>query len=115
MGILARTGAVVARLGRAALWAVGVRHLPPPDVGAERIQALRDSLQRLDAELARLRSCDPRTPALYHRLTSTTLAYDAVLRDACRMLDIELADPLPYNAVVRLEAEAGLAAAGLRW
>ncbi len=115
MGIVARTGAVLARVGRAALVAVGVRRLPPPDLGAERIQALRISLQRLDAELARLRCGDPRTPALYHRLVSTTLAYDAVLRDACRMLDVEPVDSPPFSPVTRLEAEAGLAAAGLHW
>lgn len=115
MGTVARARGVAARAVRAAVVAAGVRRLPPPDLDAERIQALRSSLHRLDRELARLRTCDPRTPALYHRLLSTTLAYDAVLRDACRMLDIEPQEPPPFSPVARLQAEAGLAAAGLRW
>lgn len=115
VGTVARTRITIARAGRAVLVAAGVRRLPAPDVGAERLEALRSSLRRLDVELARLRTLDPRTPALYHRLLATTLAYDAVLCDACRMLDVEPPPPPPFSPVTRLEAEAGLAAAGLRW
>ncbi|GAB3590413.1 hypothetical protein GCM10027446_05080 [Angustibacter peucedani] len=115
MGIGARTGPLARRAGRAALHAVGVRRVLPPDPAVEQLHDLRASLHRLDVEIARLRACDPRTPALYHRLLSATLAYDAVLRDACRMLGVEPPQTPPFNPVDRLAAEAGLAAAGLRW
>ncbi len=111
----ARTRQLLARVGRAGLHACGVRVLPPPDPTTERLLALRLSLRRLDREMARLRQCDRRTPALYHRLLSTTLAYDAVLREACRTLGLQPPEPLPYTPIARLEAEAGLEAAGLRW
>ena len=44
-----------------------------------------------------------------------SLAYDAALRDACRTLGLELESAPPFDGFVRLEAEAGLAAAGLSW
>lgn len=88
------------------------RQTPPSVLPIER---LCQSLHRLDVEIDHLRHCDRRTPALYHRLRSATLAYDAVLRDACRALGVPPPGPLPYSDVARLEAEAGLAAAGLDW
>jgi hypothetical protein len=58
---------------------------------------------------------DRRTPALYHRLRAASLAYDATLRDACSALGVEVTGAPPFDGVVRIEVEAGLAAAGLSW
>jgi len=111
-----RGSARLAPYGWAALEAWGVRVVPPdPPPSALPIERLCESLHRLDVEIDHLRHCDRRTPALFHRLHSATLAYDAVLRDACRALGVPPPGPLPYSDVARLEAEAGLAAAGLDW
>jgi hypothetical protein len=72
-------------------------------------------LHRLDLEIARLMVSDRRTPALYHRLRSASLAYDATLDEACRTLGVQVDGAPPFEGVVRIEAEAGLAAAGLAW
>lgn len=117
-----RTGArqQAVRAARAALVAVGVR-LPvdPADVvdaaATERFVRLCGSLHRLERELEWLRRCDRRTPALYHRLSSVSLAYDAVLRETGQVLGVPVPDGLPFGPVARLEVEAALTAAGVSW
>jgi hypothetical protein len=97
--------------------AAGVRRAPPPPPpptpGYDQLCA---QLHRLDVEIARLARSDGRTPALYHRLLATSLAYDAALREACAIMGVAVpGGPPPYDSVARLQAEAGLNAAGLHW
>lgn len=115
MGIGARSGQLFARIGQAALRAAGVRVLPPPDPVRPPLESLCAALHRLDSEIARLRVSDKRTPALFYRLQSATLAYDWVLCDACQAVGVHPPGPAPYSAIARLEVEAGLAAAGVDW
>jgi hypothetical protein len=113
MGVGARR--VFRRAGRALAFAVGVRPVVREDPALETLRRICDDLHRLDLEIARLLLSDGRTPALFHRLRAASLAYDAALRDACRTLGLELESAPPFDGFVRLEAEAGLAAAGLSW
>ena len=115
MGVGARQGRVLWRAGRALAIAIGVRPVVRPDPVVEALAQVCADLHRLDLEIARLMLSDRRTPALYHRLRAASLAYDAALRDACRTLGLELPHAPPFDGFVRLEAEAGLAAAGLSW
>jgi hypothetical protein len=115
MGVGARRGRVLWRAGRALAIAFGVRPVVPPDPVLETLTRVCADLHRLDLEIARLMRSDRRTPALYHRLRAASLAYDGALRDACRTLGVELDAAPPFDGAVRLEAEAGLAAAGLSW
>jgi hypothetical protein len=110
------TRMVVTGLAAAAA-ALGVRRIPPPPPpSTQAFEDLTARLHRLDVEIARLARSDRRTPALYHRLLATSLAYDAALREACAIMGVEVpGGPPPYDSLVRLEAEAGLNAAGLHW
>ena len=104
-----------ARAARAALEAIGVRRLAVTTSDAERFAGLCASLRRLDAELAQLRRCDRRTPALYHRLSSVSLAYDAVLRETGQVVGLPVPPAVPFDPASRLEVEAALVAAGVSW
>jgi hypothetical protein len=76
------------------------------------VERLADDLGRLRDELLRLRGS--RGYARRHHMTAVAQAYDDVLRDCCRALDI----PVPHgdlDDVERLRLEAELEAAGLRW
>jgi hypothetical protein len=115
MGGSARRGRVLGRAGRALAYAIGFRPVVRPDPAIETLARIREDLHRLDLEIARLMVSDRRTPALYHRLRSASLAYDAALRDACRALGVEVDGAPPFDGAVRIEVEAGLAAAGLSW
>jgi hypothetical protein len=111
-GEVART-----RLGAAldaAARALGLRPVEPAPraVGLEQVCA---RLHHLDVEVASLLAADRRTPALYHRLHAASLAYDAVLAEACRVLGLDEPGPSPLDGPARLQVEAGLTAAGLRW
>jgi hypothetical protein len=100
----------------AAAAALGVRRVPPPPPRTQGFEDLTARLHRLDVEIARLARSDRRTPALYHRLLATSLAYDAALREACAIMGVAVpGGPPPYDSVARLQAEAGLNAAGLHW
>lgn len=115
MGDSARRGRVLRRAGRAFVVAIGVRPVVRPDPAVETVNRLCADLHRLDMEIARLLVSDCRTPALYHRLRSASLAYDATLRDACRVLGVDVSGAPPFDGPVRIEAEASLAATGLSW
>lgn len=54
-------------------------------------------------------------PAKMARLTAVALAYDHVLRSACRTLELPQPEHLPMDAVERLQTEAALARSGLDW
>jgi hypothetical protein len=99
----ARTGARqhAVRAAQAALEAVGVRRLRVGTSDAERFVRLCAALRRLDRELSWLRRCDRRTPALYHRLSSVTMAYDAVLRETGQVVGIAVPAGLPLDPVAR--------------
>jgi len=97
--------------------AAGVRRVPPPPPppppGFDELCA---RLHRLDVEIAKLSRSDRRTPALYHRLLATSLAYDGALRETCAIMGVAVPGGAPpLDSVSRLEAEAGLNAAGLHW
>jgi hypothetical protein len=100
----------------AAAAAAGIRRVPPPPPRVPGYEDLTARLHRLDVEIAKLARSDRRTPALYHRLLATSLAYDAALREACAVVGVSVpGGPPPYDSVARLQAEAGLNAAGLHW
>ncbi|WP_265445762.1 hypothetical protein [Flexivirga meconopsidis] len=77
------------------------------------IAQLTADLTRLYAELGVLRTSS--AAARVHRLKATTLAYDDVLETCCRSLQLDDLPPRPWSAVDRLEVEASLESAGLRW
>ena len=108
--------ALVAGLAAAAA-ALGVRRIPPPPPPPPpSFEVITARLHRLDVEIARLSRSDGRTPALYQRLLAASLAYDAALREACAVMGVEMPGGTPpYDSLARLEAEAGLNAAGLHW
>jgi hypothetical protein len=49
------------------------------------------------------------------RLRAASLAYDDVLRSACRTLEVDVPDSTPMHPVERLQTEAALAQRGLVW
>jgi hypothetical protein len=111
----ARTRPFLDRATTAAAEAVGVRRLPEPEPERPTLESLCAALRRLDVEIAQLRVSDKRTPALFHRLQSATWAYDCVLCDACTAVGVSPPGSAPLTTVSRLEAEAGLVAAGVAW
>jgi hypothetical protein len=115
MGGSARRGRVLRRAGWAVAYAIGFRPVVRPDPAVETLARIQEDLHRLDLEIARLMVSDRRTPALYHRLRSASLAYDAALRDACCALGVEVQVEPPFDGAARIEVEADLAAAGLFW
>ena len=115
MGKAARVRHQLARHALAAVEAFGVRRVPPVPPPGPSLESLCAALHRLDDEIARLRVSDSRTPALFHRLQSATWAYDLVLCDTCRAVGVPAPGPAPFSAIRRLEAEAGLVAAGVAW
>ncbi|MFC6705329.1 hypothetical protein [Flexivirga alba] len=78
------------------------------------IALLSSDLTRLYAELDVLRVS--KAAARVHRLHATTLAYDDVLESCCTALQVdEGLPPREWSSVERLEVEAVLEDAGLRW
>jgi hypothetical protein len=83
-------------------------------------QADVQPVERLAADLHRLaihldkveRSDDMHRVA---RLRAAALAYDDVLRSACRTLEVEMPESIPFDSVERLQTEAALAQRGLIW
>ena len=81
-----------------------------PQVPVERLSA---DLHRLIRQLDDLERTNP--PAKCARMRATALAYDAVLLDACRALEVRTEGRPPLGPIARLEAEAELAKQGLTW
>lgn len=78
------------------------------------IARLSSDLTRLYAELDVLRAS--KAAARVHRLRATTLAYDDVLESCCTALQVDQGlPPREWSSVERLEVEATLEDAGLRW
>ncbi len=91
-------------------------HRMRPDVPlTPPIEQIAADLRRISGQLRDLDGADT-VPGRVVRIRSTTAAYDETLLLACRAL--ELPAPIeraPMSSVQRLEAEANLAGAGLRW
>ena len=85
----------------------GIPVWPPP------LERLSADLTRLGADLDRIERSD--LPAKAARLRASGLAYDLVLVDACRALEVPLPGEPPLRPGERLVAELELARAGLRW
>lgn len=79
------------------------------------IEQIAADLHRISGRLSAL---DERNdmPGRVLRMRSTTAAYDETLLLACRALDLPAPQECaPMTAVQRLETEANLVGAGLRW
>lgn len=87
---------------------------PPRPVGLP-IQRLAADLHRISAHLDGLVEAGP-VPGRFMRVRATTTAYDQTLLLACLALEIEPAgSAAPMSTQQRLQTEAMLAGAGLRW
>ena len=77
------------------------------------IERIGADLHRLSVEIRRLEASDQ--PAKAARMRAATLAYDDVLLQACRTLEVEATARPPLAPLERLETEAALAREGLVW
>lgn len=77
------------------------------------VERLTADLHRLVGQLDALERGN--APAKCARMQATVLAYDAVLLDACRALQVHADGPPPLGPFARLQAEAELSKQGLRW
>jgi hypothetical protein len=84
-----------------------------PRASGPRIEVLAQNLRTLQHEFQRIESSD--LPAVQVRLKAVTLAYDDVLLDCCRALDVEPPHEPPLDSVERIEVESQLARRGLVW
>lgn len=103
--------ALTGRLPRRPAW---LRMTAAPMPTAPPVERIAADLRRLAHDLELIeRSDHPRKVA---RLRASSMAYDDVLLEACRALEVAapVAHP-PLCPADRLQAEAGLACAGLRW
>lgn len=108
-GILGHLDRPAAALGNA--WSrLRPRPARPETVSVEQLVA---DLRRLAILLEQTYSTDQ--PAKMERLRAASLAYDYVLLDACRTLEIPTPRTAPLQAFERLETEAALARSGLDW
>ncbi len=79
------------------------------------IQRVAADLHRISARLDALGAAGP-IPGRIVRVQATTAAYDDVLLQACRALEVEPAGARsPLSSAQRLQTEAALVGAGLRW
>lgn len=79
------------------------------------IEQLSADLRRLQAACEAIERGDP--PMKAARLRAAAMAYDEVLLQACRVLEVDVAPEQrrPLRPLERLQTEAELARAGLRW
>ena len=77
------------------------------------LETLSSDLTRLAADLDHIEASD--LPAKIARIRATGLAYDLVLLDACRALDVSVPAEPPLTPRQRLAVELDLARCGLRW
>lgn len=91
-----------------------LRPSAPQPVGPP-IERIASDLRRISAHLDSLVNAGP-VPGRILRVRSTMAAYDHVLLSACVALEVEPAATVtPMSSQERLQTEAALAAAGLRW
>ena len=114
-GVTGRAKWPFVRLARH-LEAARERRLPPHEPIPPVLLGLE--LRRLGAEMQRIDASD--LPAKAMRLRATTAAYDYVLLEACRSLEVPLpgkASPIgtPLTQDQRLAAETSLVGAGFTW
>lgn len=90
------------------------RPAPPRPVGPP-IQRLAADLHRISGRLDALVAAGP-IPGRILRVQATTAAYDDKLLLACQALEVEPAGSRsPLSSEQRLQTEASLVGAGLRW
>lgn len=77
------------------------------------IEQLAADLRRLDAELKVLQGAE--SYARHHHRSSTQLAYDDVLVDCARCLDVPVPSRPPLTQADRRAVEIGVSRAGVRW
>ena len=77
------------------------------------VQKLAADLSRLAAHFERVDGSDE--PAKAFRLRAVALAYDGVLLDAARTLQVPAPERPPLQSIDRLQTEAALAQCGLVW
>jgi hypothetical protein len=77
------------------------------------VQKLAADLTRLARYFEQVDGSD--APAKAFRLRAAALAYDGVLIDAARTLQVPAPDRPPLQSIERLQTEAALAQCGLIW
>jgi hypothetical protein len=77
------------------------------------VQKLAADLTRLAAHFEQVDESD--APAKAFRLKAAALAYDGVLLDAARTLQVPAPERPPLQSIERLQTEAALAQQGLVW
>ena len=77
------------------------------------VQKLAADLTRLAAHFEQVDESD--APAKAFRLKAAALAYDGVLLDAARTLQVPAPERPPLQSIERLQTEAALAQSGLVW
>jgi hypothetical protein len=90
-----------------------VRGRPAPEPTGPPVQRLAADLSRLSAHFVQVDESD--APAKAFRLRAVALAYDGVLLDAARTLDVPAPEQPPLRSIERLQTEAALAQQGLVW
>ncbi|MFC3689562.1 hypothetical protein [Aquipuribacter hungaricus] len=93
-----------------------LRAFPPPVVPVgPPLHRLAADLHRLESEAERLLG-DPSVLARGQRLLAVRMAYDLVMLDAARALEVPVPhDRAPFTSHERFMVSVGLTAAGLRW
>lgn len=88
---------------------------PAPQPAGPPIEKISSDLRRISAHLDDQMAA-VRLPGRALRVQATMAAYDQVLLSACRALEVDpAATETPMSSQDRLQTEAALAAAGMRW
>jgi hypothetical protein len=85
----------------------------PPEPPGQPVQKIAADLHRLAVHIEQVDRSD--LPAKAFRLRAATLAYDGVLLDAARTLQVPAPAEVPLQSLDRLQTEAALAQQGLVW
>ena len=110
-GVVARVRAVT---GDLSAWDQDDRGYADVPVGPP-LHRLAADLHRLESEAERLLG-DPSVLARGQRLLAVRMAYDLVMLDAARALEVPVPhDRAPFTSHERFMVSVGLTAAGLRW
>jgi hypothetical protein len=90
-----------------------LRGRPEPQPTGTPVDRLAADLSRLSAQFVQIDTSD--APSKAFRLRAVALAYDGVLLDAARTLQVPAPDEPPLQSIDRLQTEAALAQQGLIW